>query len=241
MSEDNKPPSSESIKKLLLFDIDGTLMRTAGVGKKSFNLAFRKIFGFKDAFENIEMMGRTDPLIVEEALKKFEVEADDDQIEKFRNLYYQILEEMIEEPHAGKRLCPGIDFLLNELEDNDNYIPGILTGNWRYSAYLKLRHFEIDGYFKTGVFADDTPNRDEMVPLAIHRVAEEFNINVSPEKIIVLGDTPRDIHAAKPHGAITIGVATGFHDIQELEEAEADYVFDDFLDYQKLLSTLGTI
>ncbi len=241
MQEEIDPLSSEVNKKLLLFDIDGTLMRTAGVGRKSFNLAFRKIFGVKNAFENIEMMGRTDPLITDEALSNHSLDASHDQIERFRNLYYEIFEEMIEEPHAGKRLCPGINVLLNELENDDQYILGILTGNWRYSAYLKLRHFEIDRFFLTGVFADDTPNRDEMIPVALHRMDEEYDINLKSEDIIVIGDTPRDIHAAKPHGAVTIGVATGFHDVDTLKEAKADYVFQDFQNPEDLVNVLKSM
>lgn len=228
MSEDNHPPSPDPEQKLLLFDIDGTLVRTAGVGRDSMNLAFKKVFGIRNAFEGIEMMGRTDPLILDEILKRNEIEAKDEQLEEFKELYFAILEETIEMPRIGKRLCPGIDVLLKHLEEKSNSIRGLLTGNWRYGAFVKLHHFNLDQYFTMGVFSDDTPNREDMVPVAIDKIECRFQKKLQHERVYIIGDTPRDIHSAKPHGVVTIGVATGFHNIQALIDAGADHTFKNF-------------
>lgn len=238
MSEDKQPPSPDPEQKLLLFDIDGTLVRTAGVGRDSMNLAFKKIFGIRNAFEGVEMMGRTDPLILEEVLKNHQLNASHQEIEDFKELYFAILEETIELPRIGKRLCPGIDALLKHLEEKSNSIRGLLTGNWRYGAFVKLHHFDLDRYFTMGVFADDNPNREEMVPVAIEKIESRYGFQLQLEKVYIIGDTPRDINCAKPHGVVTIGVATGLHDLQSLIDAGADYTFENFEAVDEALNLL---
>jgi phosphoglycolate phosphatase len=221
--------------KLLLFDIDGTLVRTAGAGRRSMDRAFEMVYGFQDGFQDIEMMGRTDPSILKESLENHQIVWNVEEVERFREIYFRILEEEIDLPRPGMRLCPGIQILLDSLVNRTEFILGLLTGNWRTSAYIKLRHFGIDGYFTVGAFADDSALRKDLVPSALGRLKRDRGIEVAMEEVYVIGDTPLDIQCAKPHGVRTVGVATGFHSLEEIASENPDFIFRDFQDTEKVL------
>jgi phosphoglycolate phosphatase len=124
-----------------------------------------------------------------------------------------------------------VESLVNRTE----FILGLLTGNWRTSAYIKLRHFGIDGYFTVGAFADDSALRKDLVPSALGRLKRDRGIEVAMEEVYVIGDTPLDIQCAKPHGVRTVGVATGFHSLEEIASENPDFIFRDFQDTEKVL------
>lgn len=222
--------------KLILFDIDGTLIRTAGAGRRSMERAFEAVWEIEDSFRGIMMMGRTDPSILDEALENHHIESKQGEKARFREIYFDILRQEIVRPRKGKRLCAGIPELLEGLSGKNGFFLGLLTGNWRTSAFIKLRYFEIDRYFITGAFADDAYKREELVPVAQERFAEKTGTGIEPGNIYVIGDTPMDIQSGKPHGVRTVGVATGFHDREALEEAEPDFVFEDFGDTEKAMA-----
>ena len=221
--------------RVLLFDIDGTLIRTGGAGKSAMERAFEKIYGIKNGFDGIQMMGRTDPAILMEAANNYNIKLEDKKIEEFKKAYFQFLEEEIEVPRPGKYICPGIPTLLSSLENQTNLVLGLLTGNWRQSGFLKLHHFGIDGYFTIGAFADDSFKREELVPVALKRFEEEYGEKPSQRDVYVIGDTPLDINCAKPYGVCTVGVATGFHSLEELKEAKPDYLFEDFQNTEEVV------
>ncbi len=222
--------------RLLLFDIDGTLIRSAGAGRRALNRAFQKIYGIVDGFAHVEMMGRTDPLILDEVLKAQGLSLDNDHLLPFQKFYFSYLEEEMERPHEDKRLCPGILHLLDALRDRSDMVLGLLTGNWRTGAYLKLRHFGIDDRFEIGAFADDAAKRTELVPIAIDRLYQQKGIHIHSQDVYVIGDTPLDVSCAKPHGVSTVAVATGIHPITDLGDAEPDHVFANFADTEAVLS-----
>ena len=197
--------------------------------------SFEKVYGLKDGFQDIQMMGRTDPSILQEALANHGLEWRGEEVERFRETYYRFLEEEIEIPRPGKRLCPGVPSLLAVLEEKSGFILGLLTGNWRSGAFLKLRHFEIDGYFTVGAFGDDSPRREDLVPIVVERFKKERGIRISREDVYVIGDTPLDVRCAKPHGVRTVGVATGFHSLEELAVEEPDYLFPNFENVEEVV------
>ena len=197
--------------------------------------SFKKVYGLGDGFQGIEMMGRTDPAILREALTNRGLEWRGEEAEHFRETYYKFLEEEIEIPRPGKRLCSGILSLLESLQGRSDVVLSLLTGNWRASAYLKLRHFGIDEYFTIGVFADDSPRRDDLVPIAMERLDAQEGVRVAKANVYVIGDTPLDIRCAKPHGVRTVGVATGFHSLEELAVEEPDYLFPNFENTEKVV------
>ena len=223
--------------KLLLFDIDGTLIRSAGAGRRSMERAFEQLYGIEDGFQGIEMMGRTDPAILMEALENHGLKCQDGKMEAFKKLYFQFLEGEIELPREGKRVCAGIPALLSELKKKPDLVLGLLTGNWRMSGFIKIRHFGLDVYFTLGAFGDDSANRDELVPIVLERFKKQYDVPIEKENIFVIGDTPLDILCAKPHGVRSIAVATGFHTPEDLAVEEPDFLFDNFEDTEKVLET----
>ena len=220
----------------LLFDIDGTLIRSAGAGRTAMERAFRKIYGVENGFENIHMMGRTDPGILMEALKNHGLEWQECQVDRFKKLYFQKLEAEIKMPREAKRICPGILPLLGELRERSDVVLGLLTGNWRTSGYIKLRHFRLDEYFSIGAFGDDSYQREAFVPIVMERLEKQQGIRSVPERVFVIGDTPLDVRCAKPHGVKTVAVATGFHTVEQLTPDGPDFLFQDFSDTEKVMA-----
>ena len=226
MRSDNTPNGSASLK-LLLFDIDGTLLLSGGAGKAAMERAFDRIWGLRDALQDTPLMGRTDPSIVLEVLKKSQIPPADPDIEKFREYYFWFLEEELDRPRPGKALCPGILPLLSELREMHDIELGLLTGNWRYGGLLKLRHFGIDGFFSIGAFADDSMKREDLVPIAMDRYSKTNGRQLTPDSVFVIGDTPFDIQCGKPHHVRTVAVATGVHLPDELKAENPDFFFND--------------
>lgn len=224
--------------RLLLFDIDGTLVRTAGAGKRSMEAAFEQVFGVSNGFRDIPMMGRTDPAILREALENHGIPQDRGRIERFRSLYFETLESEILRPREGKRVCEGIPALMDALKDRPDVLLGLLTGNWRTSALMKLRYFQLDAYFQLGAFADDSEDRNTLVPVAVRRAGEYLPAGIAPDDVFVIGDTPLDVACARPHGARTVAVATGFHSREDLENSGADFVFENLGETEAVVGVL---
>ena len=220
--------------KLLLFDIDGTLLMSGGAGRQAMNRAFMHCYGFENGFQDISMMGRTDPLILKEALLKHGLPFQED-IRSFQSVYYRFLEEELSKPASDKTLCPGIIDLLIKLHRDKTMTLGLLTGNWRRGAYLKLRHFQIQNYFYIGAYADDAEERSRLIPVALQRFRETAGISIDPSDVFVIGDTPLDIIAAKPHHVRTVGVATGFHDLESIRREHPDKLFKNLRDTDRVV------
>ncbi len=223
---------------LLLFDIDGTLLLSGGAGKVAMERSFETVWGIQDALRTVPLMGRTDPAIVRQVLQENNLPQDDSKIEKFREYYFWYLEEEIGKDRPGKELCPGVLPLLKALSGTPNAELGLLTGNWRYGALLKLRHFGIDGFFRIGAYADDSMNRDALVPIAMDRFRQAHGMNPSPETVFVIGDTPFDIRCGKPHGVRTVAVATGVHAAEELQAESPDFLFADLTHTDEVVKAL---
>jgi len=226
--------------KLLLFDIDGTLLMSGGAGRTSMNRAFAHVYGFENGFQNVSMMGRTDPLIVKEVLKKHTIPWESNRIRTFQQVYYQYLEQELAAPVPEKFLCPGIADLLEILSADTEMVLGILTGNWERGAYLKLRHFQIEHYFKLGAYADDAAERVKLVPVALKKFEILYGQLIPSHDVYVIGDTPLDIMAARPHKAQTVGVATGYHNIESIQQENPDIVFENFKDVEKVAQYFRT-
>lgn len=112
---------------------------------------------------------------------------------------------------------------------------GLLTGNWIRGAELKLEYFDLWKYFEFGAFADDEMDRNKLVPHALRRAEEKFGIRPQRDRVYVIGDTPRDIQCARPHGATAVAVATGDYSLAELRAERPDFLFTDFGDVEKVL------
>jgi phosphoglycolate phosphatase-like HAD superfamily hydrolase len=215
---------------LLLFDIDGTLIRSAGAGKKAMERAFETVYSIPEGLRDIHMMGRTDPSILDEAIQIHGIESSQNKKDEFQKLYFRLLEEEIQIERPGKKVCTGIRSLLLNLEQRNDTMIGLLTGNWHRSGMIKLQHFEIDKFFQLGAFADDSPLRNDLAPIAIAKAEKLYGEAISQDHVFVIGDTPLDIQCARPSGVKTVAVATGMHTVDQLAAEKPDYLFKDFGD-----------
>ncbi|HDZ61517.1 MAG TPA: HAD family hydrolase [Nitrospirae bacterium] len=220
------------MKKLMLFDIDGTLMHTGGAGTRSMNLAFDKLFGVKDAFKGISMAGKTDMQIMKQGLRAHSLPDMDGNLSGMVESYLKFLNREIDNP--DRTLKPGIQKILDVLKGM-NAVIGLLTGNIEKGAYIKLKAFGIEEYFIAGAFGSDHEDRDMLLPIAIDKFSH-MGFDFSPSESIIIGDTPRDVRCAKVHGAKCIAVATGPYSKEELLATDADLVFDTLEDIDKCVS-----
>ena len=230
------------IDRLLLFDIDGTLVVTGGAGQRAMNRAFHDVFGIPDAFKGVDLAGRTDTSIVGDAFTRQGMDADAHNTARFRERYIVCLQDEVPRPGAGKRVLPGIAPLLEALEPDARNFLALLTGNYADAAEVKLGHFDLWRYFRCGAFGDDDGDRNHLVPVALTRArACGLPPHVEPAHAIVIGDTPRDIACAHAHGARCLAVATGGYSVDALRGAGADVVFDDLDDTPAVLHALARL
>jgi phosphoglycolate phosphatase-like HAD superfamily hydrolase len=225
--------------KLLLFDIDGTLVHSGGAGLRAMTRAFTDLYAIPDALAGVSLSGRTDSSILQDALAIFALPHSPEIEEEYKQRYFELLAEEMPLPGAGKRLMPGIPALLEALSGRPDVHLGLLTGNWRTSGYLKLADFGLDRYFPFGAFADDSGVRDQLLPFAVARFRDLSGLSPRPEEVYVIGDTPYDIQCARPHGAVAVAVAAAAHSRSHLAACNPDHLFTDLEDTEAALQVLG--
>jgi len=224
-------------KRLLLFDIDGTLIHSGGAGVRALKSAFKERFGVADDLHGIEIAGMTDSGIVVSILKKNDIPATNENVGAFLDSYVHFLS--LELPRRKGKLLPGVLDLLEKLKSRPQLVLGLLTGNVSRGARLKLEHYGVWHFFEFGAFADDHQDRNRLGSFARARAKEKHGREFSPSRIDVIGDTPRDIACGKAIGARTIAVATGTWSREELAKYQPDFLIDDISDVEGLIHTLG--
>jgi phosphoglycolate phosphatase-like HAD superfamily hydrolase len=230
-------PECGSVKRLLLFDIDGTLIHSGGAGLHSLKLAFKERFGIDDDLHDIEIAGMTDSGIVVSILNKHKIPATNENVSAFLDSYVHFLS--LELPRRKGKLLPGVLELLEQLKSRSHLALALLTGNVSRGAQLKLEHYGVWHFFEFGAFADDHHDRNRLGPFARARAREKHGREFAASEIDVIGDTPRDIACGKALGARTIAVATGTWSRDELAGYKPDFLIDDLSDVQTVIDTLG--
>jgi phosphoglycolate phosphatase len=215
--------------RLALFDIDGTLIRTYGAGVMAFARAFAVEFGFPDGTEKMSFAGRTDTGLAREFFRRQGIEPQRADFQRFFDCYVFLLDHYLEASNGG--VIPGVREFLHQIE----HLPqppviGLLTGNIRLGAEIKLRRFGIWQPFRTGAFADDHEERDQIARIAWQRGRQALGDDLRGEEILVIGDTPHDIRCGKAIGARTLAVATGGAKLDALKQHSADWVARDLND-----------
>jgi len=218
--------------RLILFDIDGTLIDSGGAGTRSLNNAFQELFSLENAFYGIRMAGKTDTEIIKEALSKHGISRDGN-LDYVVNVYLENLEKEIQ--NNRKHTKPGVYELLEHLSSQKDIGVGLLTGNLEPGARIKLKSLDLDRYFVSGAFGSDDEDRNNLLPIAVKRFEELFQKRIEIDNCIIVGDTPRDVACAHIYHALCIGVATGPYSFEELVEAGADFVVKDLSDHSELL------
>jgi phosphoglycolate phosphatase len=224
--------------KLLLFDIDGTLINTGAAGLLGFARAFRDVFGADDDLSRVDFAGATDSNIIEQLFALHGVPMLPENRERFRAAYFPALAQIL--PERPGCVLPGVGPLLETLAGRDDVQLALLTGNFAESARLKLLHYELWNYFPFGAFADDSPDRNKLGPVALQR-AREFRggIDFDPAADVwIIGDTPKDIACARACGARVLAVATGKHRMEQLAAHSPDAVLPELAQTSQVLDLL---
>lgn len=213
-------------KRLLLFDIDGTLINSGGAGLQALRDVLRDQFGIRDDLDGIEVAGRTDSGIVHQILRRQKIEPNDENTARFLDRYVELLSDEL--PRCPGRVLPGMKELLGRLQTRPQIVLALLTGNVERGAKLKLEHYGLWHFFEFGAFADDHHERNELGAFARRRAREKHGIEFESAAIDVIGDTPHDIACGKAIGARTIAVATGSFSRAQLAAHGANVLLEDF-------------
>src|SRR5947209_1754243 len=210
------------------FDIDGTLISSGGAGKAALEAALAEEFGIGQLIEKLQLSGRTDRAIIRDLFRMHVIEDTETNRQRLVASYLRHLPGTLAR-NAG-RVLPGIAALLEQLRVRDDVLVGLLTGNTRAGARVKLGHFGLFDYFACGGYGDHHLERDDVAREALAEVRQRLNGLVVPEHIWVVGDTPLDIRCARSIGARAVAVATGWHPRAELEAHRPDLLLEDLSD-----------
>ncbi|MBW2285749.1 MAG: HAD hydrolase-like protein [Deltaproteobacteria bacterium] len=213
------------MKKLILFDIDGTLIDSGDASRSSLNKVFRKRFSVTGVFDGIVMAGKTDIRIIKEGLSRRGLPAGDEEMAALVSEYVKHLKIEIE--NNARHTKPGVFELLNALKEMKVCLLGLLTGNIERGARIKLGVFGLNRFFAAGAFGDDHEDRKRLLPVAVERFERISGKSIRYADCTVIGDTPEDVACARLFGAESIAVSTGRYSREDLLAARADHVFSD--------------
>lgn len=227
------------MQKLILWDIDGTLIRTNRAGLVALARAFAASHGHQPDMAAVEVAGRTDRWIIGRMLATHGIEPSAERIQAVLEDYLGHLQGELRA--ATGRLLPGVLELLETFHQRPDVAQGLLTGNVERGARIKLEHFRVWHYFAFGAYGDDSPFRDDLGPHALRRARAHHATDFAPERVVVVGDTPHDISCGRAIGARTVAVATGGFSREELAAHGPTAVFADFSDPAALVRLVDTL
>lgn len=224
------------MNKLVLFDIDKTLIKTTKAHGAVFSETFKKVYGIDTNIDIIEHHGMTDIQIVFEVLKKngLDETAIKSKLEDYIKVVLSSFKERINKEEII--LLDGVRELLDELKKN-NVLVGLVTGQLEPFADIKLKRLGLNDYFKVGGFGNEDVSRTNLVKIAIKKAEDNFNFHFN-NNVFLIGDTPRDMKAGREAGVKTIGVMTGIYSKEQLKEGGADFVFPDLKNKEEILKII---
>jgi phosphoglycolate phosphatase-like HAD superfamily hydrolase len=226
---------------LVLFDIDGTLLRPDGAGRASLTLALEQVYGTAGDAHAFSLAGSLDRntvrvLMTGAGISEEAIWAHFEELGRVMELH---LHERIQARLHNVQPCPGAHALINTLRQQDAVVLGLITGNFEGTAHIKMGAAGFDpGVFRVGAFGHEADSRDELPRLAVERAAALTGQKFSGRQVVIIGDTPSDATCGKSIGARSIAVLTGWSSREELQAAEPDYLFDDLSDQDAILAAI---
>jgi len=234
--------SARHSPRLVLFDVDGTLVETGGAGRIAFVEVFEAMFpgdGFEDAVAGVRFQGKTDPVIIDEITRSAGVSARfSTRRDEFWSRYVATLVEVLRRPGLRRRALPGVVAMLEDLEGRAGVYLGLQTGNVEAGARAKLEAIGLGRFFPEGGFASDHWDRRELVRMARDKLARRHGIPFPAESTVVVGDTEHDVACARANGFRAVAVDSGWVPRDELEAARPDAILDDFTDLAAVRAAL---
>lgn len=227
-------------RRLVLWDVDGTLLRAGDIGAAVFDDAIEAVLGRRPP-ERVRMSGKTDPLIVREYLVMMGVEETPELVEAVLGRLVATLAEAAEAGVLGQgTACPGVTEVLDGLAAVDGVAQTLLTGNLYDNAVVKVSAYGLDKWldFDIGAYGSDSDDRNRLVPVALHRLEQARGVRLAPSEVWVVGDTPRDLACARAAGARCLLVATGRYSYGELEGLGADAAVKSLADAEGIVNLL---
>lgn len=229
------------MKRLLLFDVDGTLVDVAGAGRAALRGALEEVYGETGPVDDFDFHGKTDPSIVRGLLRAAGLDdaAVDRRLPRLWDAYLSRLGSALDDRADRVRPYPGVPGLLGRLEDDPRFELALVTGNVRDGAWRKLGACGLRGAFSFGAFGSDSELREELPPLAMRRAEERLGRAFGPREVWVIGDTPADIRCGRHSGLRTLAVATGRYGVGELRGHGAEAVVAGLEGHDDLLRSLA--
>jgi phosphoglycolate phosphatase len=238
---------SPSSLRILLWDIDGTLMRSTRAGSfKDYTIPMlEEVFGTAGRLPEMRVSGMTDLQIVGEALKHegFTHEHIRERVHNLRESYMKAMRKFTGNGEEVFEVLPGVREALQAVHDHPRYQSALVTGNIEPAAWLKMEILGLSEFFTLpGAFGDESHDRRDLPALAAERIRKHLRMDLAPEQFIVIGDTPNDIECAKHFGARSFAVDTGrFYTTDDLVACEPDALLPDFSDLSLFLRTLANL
>lgn len=228
------------MKRLILFDIDGTLLSTNGAARRAFERALLEVYGTAGPIDTHQFDGKTDPQIARELLTAAGLsnEAIDVALPDLFDQYLRAMAHEVAQPGHVTHVYPGVRAVLDALAARADVLLGLLTGNIAEGAALKLRSAQLHDYFEFGAFGSDCERRDELPAIAVRRALQRTGAHFRGKDVIVIGDTPSDVRCGQSLGVFALGVCTGRHARDVLLAEGADLVLDDLADTERVLDIL---
>jgi phosphoglycolate phosphatase len=229
-------------KALVLFDVDGTLLLTGGAGMRAMKAAAEELFGLSFRWDGIVVAGHLDPLIFAEAAVLNGLGGDPIHHARFRRRYLEVLPGELSRSGEAVRAMPGVHASLAQLRADGAATLGLLTGNYAEAIPIKLAAVDIEpAWFEVTAFGDEADSRPDLVAVAMAKQERRTGAPVDPRRVVIVGDTPRDVECAHAHGCFAFAVATGSYSAEALAAAGADRVVGDLGDPTPLLETLENL
>jgi len=230
--------------QLILFDVDGTLIDTAGAGRRAMEQAFHEVFDL-DAVSSrtakVRFAGMSDLRIFRALADAVEIPPERYRAEKanLEKTYLRALKREMDRPDPRRRVIPGVPALLETLSRRPGVSLGLLTGNLEAGARTKLEPFGLNRFFPDGGFGSDHVDRREIARIAHAKLSALAGVRFPPDHVVVVGDTDQDVDCAKANGFRAVAVDTGWVDRATLEDSHPDALFDDLADLPRVLEALG--